>query len=94
MWILYGNNITKFDMAHVKENCVLVSVTYAYGVVGKYEKPEQAELALNMIARAISEDKKVFRMPNQTEIETASEGSIRDYTMLYNLCTRFHEVMK
>lgn len=89
MWILYGNNITKFDMAHVKENCVLVSVTYAYGVVGKYEKPEQAELALNMIARAISEDRKVFRMPNQAEIETAFEGSIRDYTMIYNLCTRF-----
>lgn len=91
MWIMYNNKLIKFEEFRVEDKYVKAYYTPddAYVDLSKYENPEQAELALNMIARAISEDRKVFRMPNQAEIETASEGSIRDYTMLYNLRTRF-----
>ena len=96
MWIMYKDRVIKFEEINIGETYVSVYnvAEDAYFTVAKYEKPEQAQLALSLIARAISEDKKVFRMPNQAEIETASIGSITDYAMIYNFCTTRFEAVR
>jgi len=85
MWIQYFKdeklNIEKIESIHA-EGC---NVYTQYKVIAEYSKSAHAHLAVQMVAKAISEDYKVICIPTEKQIKTAYEGNVQQFAQVYGM---------
>jgi len=85
MWIQYFKdeklNLEKIESIHAA-GCNVCAVNK---IIEEYSRPEHAHLAVQMIAKAISEDYKVIFIPTEKQIKTAYEGNIQQFAQVYGM---------
>lgn len=86
MWIQYFKdeklNLEKIESIHAA-GCVVCIQDKK--IIQEYSKPEHAHLAVQLIAKAISEDYKVICIPTEKQIKTAYEGNVQEFAQVYGM---------
>lgn len=85
MWIQYFKdeklNLEKIESIHAA-GC---DVCAENKIIEEYSRPEHAHLAVQLIAKAISEDYKVICIPTEKQIKTAYEGNVQQFAQVYGM---------
>jgi len=86
MWIQYFKdeklNLEKIESIHTAGCNVCI---HDKKIIQEYSKPAHAHLAVQMIAKAISEDYKVICIPTEKQIKTAYEGNVQQFAQVYGM---------